>query len=98
MKTKNILFGAVFLFGGYLMIDYFSKKKTSNVDLGLKEFESPEPVLDLTDIRSVISKEEYLKLKRIESGSPVVDFDMVFTPEDIAKIKENLSGFDWTFF
>jgi hypothetical protein len=47
MKTTNILLGAGFLVGGYVLIKYFSKQKTLNSELNIgnyvyEDIEEPE--------------------------------------------------------
>jgi len=102
MKTKNILIGVGFLVGGYFMIDYFSKKRTSNIDLGLKDFVEPKSVWNATDIRKsdIISKDIYLSLKDLKDkgalGSfyiPAKELDIQF---DEADMKEMISNIDWS--
>jgi hypothetical protein len=95
MKTTNILLGAGFLVGGYLMIDYFSKPKTLVTQLETGDFVEPEATWNTANDKSL-----YFRLKKLRQTGNIMNvgkFDLDFTdfkmPEEL---KLQLDAIDWS--
>jgi hypothetical protein len=102
MKTTNILLGAGFLVGGYLMIDYFSKPKTLVTQLETGDFVGVEPLKKGDPYYDLTSKQGLAELKALRvtnnDFAPMKAEDFV----DIEEMKSNpqlmdlLGSLDWS--